>query len=105
VAKASDFQKGDKVFLDTFAGLVPAVVVGPMRPQDYRENVAFEYHPSGRHYDPDRYVRIRYTASRGAYKKGEVVVTPTRDVVKREWVHQRSGMLYIREPARPKKTL
>lgn len=100
MAKASDFHKGEKVFQDTFAGLIPAVVLGPMRPEDYRENVAFEYHPSGRHYDPDRYIRLRYTASRGAFKKGEVVVVPAMHVAKREWIHRRGGSVYIREPAR-----
>lgn len=60
------FAVGDKVFFDSFAGLVPAVVLA---------------------LDPARgQVEIRVTARRGAYRAGEVDVVGANHVVKREWV-------------------
>lgn len=81
MASASDFAPGDKVFLDSIgAGLVPAVVVRS------RPEVGD--------------VRVRYTARRGPFRVGTEEEWKASQIVKREWVHARSGTLVVREPRR-----
>lgn len=68
---------GDKVYLDVFAGLVPAIVVG---------------------IDGQR-CELKLTATRGAYKRGEVSVHSCTDVVLRSQVYVKGGLYRIRNTA------
>jgi hypothetical protein len=70
------FRPGDKVYHDTFAGLVPAVVVEDLPAQ--------------------RAVRLKYTAKRGAYKKGDIDTASHISVVYRDQVYKtRTGQYRI----------
>lgn len=75
---ASDFKPGELVYYDSMRGLVPGKIVGTSIDG----------------------VKLKVTATRGAYPKGhEMTVTP-RHVVKRSWVRQRGGQMKILEPRR-----
>jgi hypothetical protein len=67
---------GDFVYLDSFAGLIPAKVLA--------------FGPLGQH------ARCRVTATRGDYKRGEVVTFAHNAVVPRNHVYRRSGQYLIR---------
>lgn len=79
MATIHDFDIGDLVYLDSFAGLVPAKVI---------------------HLGPKDLVHVVITATRGPYKKGFQDVLPARQVVKREWVVTRGGQYRIIEGRR-----
>jgi hypothetical protein len=67
-------KTGCKAYLDSFNGLIPAVVV----------SVTDMWN-----------VKLRLTASRAAYKRGEVIETNSLHAVPREAVHVRSGQYRI----------
>lgn len=91
MAKAADFLSGDKVYNDTFAGLVPAIVIGPLPVST--EQAMFRT-------SRGEYLRVKYTATRGAYKKGETDIVSANRLVKREWVYVRGGQYRIMEGRR-----
>lgn len=69
-------HSGDLVYLDSFAGLIPAklLAVSPYR----------------------QYGRCRVTANRRAYSRGEVVTFRLSGIVPRNHVYTRSGQCRIR---------
>jgi len=71
MARAEDFVSGEKVFIDSMAGLLPATVIGPG--------------------DTPRSVKVKHTATRGPWVRDEVGDWLETRVVKRSWVRVRGG--------------
>lgn len=86
--KISDIRRGDKVVLDLMSGLVPAEVL-EILPAD-------GYHRAG----PE--VRVRITATRGAWKKGMIdVVSPTSVLLPEHLRPRKYGTRIIETARRP----
>jgi hypothetical protein len=68
---------GSKAYYDTFAGLIPCVVL------------------SITHGDGLTQARLRLTAKRGAYRRGELVTANTLHAVPRNAVYTRGGVRRI----------
>ena len=75
---------GSKAFVDAFAGLIPCVVLA-IEDRAIGTNVT------------SKYVTVRLTAGRGAYKRGETLTFSALAIVPREAVHVRSGQYVIRQ--------
>jgi hypothetical protein len=92
-ARAEDFRPGDKVFVDSYTGLVPAVVVSVTPSEENRE----PWHRSRN----ANTVAFRVTKTVGSYPKGHEDVIEARQVVRREWVKKTPlGQYRIVEPPR-----
>ena len=68
---------GTLAYLDTFAGLVPCIVVG------------IDGESCGRRATGEKVLTVRLTASRGPYKRGEVSREIAADVPPRDCVRRR----------------
>jgi hypothetical protein len=68
-----------KAYFDSFAGLVPCRIVAV-----------------GDWNDPSSLARVQYSATRGAYKRGQFETWPLRRLVPRKAVFIRSGQYRIR---------
>ena len=66
-----------RAFYDSFAGLIPAKVIA-IEPWDHGLNVT-----------------LKLTATRGAYRRGEEIVTNASRAVPREAVYMKRGMFFI----------
>lgn len=78
------YTVGAKCFLDTFSGLVPCVCVSVSTQS--LGNVSYG----------DNSVTVKLTASRGAYKRGEILAQPASHVPPRDCVRVRDFHYRIR---------
>lgn len=78
----TDHHVGELAYLDTFSGLVPCRVLGWVKEDPYFG-------------DRDE-LQVKLTATRGAYRRGEVSQWPVGTVVPRSSVRVRSGQYRIR---------
>ena len=75
-ADANPFYEGTKAFYDTFAGMVPCVVI------EVKEKVY------GFFTSPRDSIVIKLTADRGAYKKGEILTVSAFCCPPRNMIHK-----------------
>ena len=82
-----EWTSGDLAYLDTFSGLVKVVILGQR--QNYNA-----VSPTAR---GDVNVVVRVTSRKNsAYKTGEILSIPEKEVIRRDAVYTRDGMYRVR---------